>query len=39
VLVKSAVREAAPPDLDPYEARELVEDVVRWSIEAYYHAA
>ena len=39
VQVKSAVHDATPPELDPYEARELMEDVVRWSIEAYYHAA
>ncbi|GLC25123.1 hypothetical protein rosag_16360 [Roseisolibacter agri] len=39
VLVKSAMREATPPELDPYDARALMEDVVRWSIEAYYHAA
>jgi hypothetical protein len=39
VLVKSAIREAAPPELDAHEARDLVEDVVRWSVEAYYHAA
>jgi hypothetical protein len=39
VLVKTAVREATPPELDVYEARELMEDVVRWSVDAYYHAA
>jgi hypothetical protein len=35
--VKAAVREATPPELDAYEARDLMEDVVRWSVEAYYH--
>jgi hypothetical protein len=39
VLVKSAVREATPPELDVWEACELMEDVVRWSVEAYYDAA
>jgi hypothetical protein len=39
VLVKSAVREAVPPELDAVEVRELVEDVVRWSVEAYFEAA
>jgi hypothetical protein len=39
VLVKTAVREATPAQLDPYEARDLMEDVVRWSVEAYYDAA
>ena len=39
VLVKTAVRDAAPPELDAWDARDLMEDVVRWSIEAYYHAA
>jgi hypothetical protein len=39
VLVKVAVREATPPELDAYEARALMEDVVRWSVDAYYHAA
>jgi hypothetical protein len=39
VLVKSAVREATPAELDAVEARDLMEDVVRWSIDAYYHAA
>jgi hypothetical protein len=39
VLVKSTVREAAPPELDVVEARDLMEDVVRWSIEAYYQSA
>jgi len=39
VLVKSAVREVTPPELDAVEARELMEDVVRWSVDAYYQAA
>nr|ASV46937.1 hypothetical protein [uncultured bacterium] len=39
VLVKAAVSESAPPELDPVEAHALMEDVVRWSVEAYYHAA
>ena len=38
VLVKTAVRDGTPPELDVWEARELMEDVVRWSVEAYYHA-
>jgi hypothetical protein len=36
IEVKAAVREATPPELDVVEARELMEDVVRWSVEAYY---
>jgi hypothetical protein len=36
VQVKSVVRDATPPELDVDEARELMEDVVRWSVEAYY---
>jgi hypothetical protein len=39
VLVKSTIREATPLGLDAHEVRDLVEDVVRWSVEAYYHAA
>ena len=39
VLVKAAVRESAPPELDALEARALLEDVVRWSVDAYYDAA
>ncbi len=39
VLVKSAVHDATPAALDVDEARRLMEDVVRWSVEAYYHAA
>jgi hypothetical protein len=39
VLVKTTVRDAVPPELDAFEARELMEDVVRWSIDAYYQAA
>ena len=38
VLVKSAVRDATPRELDAIEARELMDEVVRWSIEAYYAA-
>jgi hypothetical protein len=36
VLVKGTVREATPETLDVGEARDLMEDVVRWTIEAYY---
>jgi hypothetical protein len=39
VLVKAAIREATPPDFDPYDARDLMEEAVRWTVEAYYHAA
>jgi hypothetical protein len=39
VRVKTAVREATPPELDPSEARDLMEHAVRWSIAAYYDAA
>jgi hypothetical protein len=39
VLVKTAVRDAVPPEFDAVEVRELLEDVVRWSVEAYYDAA
>ena len=39
VDVKSAVIEATPSDLEPFERRELMDEVVRWSIEAYYEAA
>ena len=38
VLVKEAVREAAPAHIDVLERRDLMESVVRWSIEAYYAA-
>lgn len=38
VLVKEAVREATPAGTDVLEGRELMESVVRWSIEAYYAA-
>ena len=38
VLVKEAVREATPAAADVLERRELMESVVRWSIEAYYAA-
>ena len=39
VLVKSALRESTPLELDALEARALMEDVVRWSVDAYYAAA
>ena len=39
VRVKAAVREAMPSELEPSEARDLMEDAVRWTIEAYYRAA
>ena len=39
VLVKSTLRESTPADLDALEARALMEDVVRWSVDAYYEAA
>ncbi|WP_284351220.1 hypothetical protein [Roseisolibacter agri] len=39
VLVKSTVAAALPPECDPSERRALMEDVVRWSIDAYYPAA
>lgn len=39
LLVKSAVQEATPRELEIQDARELMEDVVRWSVEAYYQAA
>jgi hypothetical protein len=39
VLVKSAVHDATPASLDVDDARRLMDDVVRWSVEAYYHAA
>ena len=38
VLVKDAVRAATPASADVLEGRELMESVVRWSIEAYYAA-
>lgn len=38
VLVKEAVLEATPPELDLAQGRALVEDAVRWSIDAYYGA-
>ena len=38
VLVKEAVREATPAHIDVLERRDLMESVVRWSIEAYYAA-
>jgi len=39
VLVKTAVQEAPPPALDADEARALMDDVVRWCVEAYYESA
>ena len=36
VLVKRGVRDALPHGADPEQARLLIEDVVRWSIEAYF---
>jgi hypothetical protein len=39
VLVKTAMRESTPSELDSQEARTLLEDVVRWSVDAYYAAA
>ena len=39
VLVKATLRESTPPELDAVEARTLMEDVVRWSVDAYYDAA
>lgn len=31
------MRDATPPALDAYEARDLRDDVVRWNVEAYDH--
>lgn len=39
VMVKAAVRGALPPRGDPDRASELMADVVRWMIAAYYHDA
>ena len=39
VRVKDAVRHAMPSELSPSDAREVMDRVVRWSVEAYYHAA
>jgi hypothetical protein len=36
VLVKGVVRESTPGELDIGDARDLMEDVVRWAIEVYY---
>jgi hypothetical protein len=36
VLVKSAMVEAIPRDMDVLEARAVMADAVRWGIEAYY---
>ncbi len=38
VLVKNVVRESTSEMLDVGEARDLMEEVVRWSIEVYYAA-
>ena len=39
VMVKTAVQEATPPGLAPHDARALMEDAVRWSVETYYDVA
>ncbi len=39
ILVKSVVLDASPAALDVDDARRLMDDVVRWSVEAYYDAA
>jgi hypothetical protein len=39
VQVKSAAREALPAPMVGLEARAVIEDVVRWSIAAYYDGA
>ena len=36
VQVKDAAREALPAPMHGFEARAVIEDVVRWSIAAYY---
>jgi hypothetical protein len=36
VVLKAAVRDSAPGTLDPHQLHALTEDVVRWSIEAFY---
>ena len=36
VQVKAAVRAATPPDVYAFEMRGLVDDVVRWCVDAYY---
>jgi len=36
VVLKAAVRDSAPGMLDPHQLHALTEDVVRWSIEAFY---
>ena len=38
VALKAAARDALPPDLETLDQRTLIEDVVRWSIAAYYAA-
>jgi hypothetical protein len=36
VVLKAAVRDSAPGMLDPHQLHALTEDVVRWSVEAFY---
>lgn len=38
VLLKDLVRQSSPPELTAADQRELIEDVVRWTIDAYYTA-
>ena len=38
VDVKAVVREATPPELAIIESRELMAEVVRWSIETYFES-
>jgi hypothetical protein len=38
VALKAVARDASPPDLEMLDQRALIEDVVRWSIAAYYAA-
>lgn len=39
VQVKRTVQEATSAELDPAEARALMEDVVRWTVDAYYRTS
>ena len=39
VEVKAVLRDALPAELEPRDAQALVDDAVRWSIDAYYDAA
>jgi hypothetical protein len=39
VDVKEVVREATPPELAIVESRELMAEVVRWSVETYYESS